>query len=426
MSFLLKNKFNILFGFSSILFFLLGLAFFDQEIIISIILFFVCVISLVLSKYKKELSFKTNSSLLYQYLKERWFPLVIFIVFCISMTGFSIYWYKKTFESLFHYLFLPVLFVVSAISFDKFGKFKHFPYISFFIGLMFQGFLSCGYSFSQTGIFGNESRNLFDFWSGKTYSATLLSMFFLGAMGICVSLLLIWKKKNKSVLIVSSILIALMALMSALFQNRGFFVATLILLLIFLVFVWSRLYVVSIRKKRIFWIVVAALIFFFVLFIIAVSLNWFGLKDIFKNIPILNRFIIGGSDSERTRIYFDFFKNMFLYPFGGMNVNSEATGVVFVHNVWLDVHVIGGFIPMICFILITILIFRLILIRPKTLINKENHLILSGVFVGLCALFLFEPIINGSAYIFTSFFYLYGYVIHYWFRLRKRAKHVKW
>lgn len=140
--------------------------------------------------------------------------------------------------------------------------------------------------------------------------------------------------------------------------------------------------------------------------------NTGGLQDIVSKIPILDRFLSGGSDSMRIEIYKSFFINFWKYPLGGLSLSGDLfngfSSTQYAHNVWLDVYGIAGIIPFVCFTYLTIIAFTAITIFIRSRDSTFQGITLIVAFVGLCAVFLFEPVIQSDPYVFALFFMFCG------------------
>ena len=202
--------------------------------------------------------------------------------------------------------------------------------------------------------------------------------------------------------------------------NRSFLLiapVTLIVLLFFLSFKSENR-----KTRKAFFTFLLILVAFAVIGSIFYIYNLAGFRDLLLKIPAFSRFA-DKTGSGRSYQYDIFFREWLNYPFGGMTAAHlfELWGINFeLHNAFLQVYSIGGWLP---FILEgTLLLFWIYLIFA-TKITKANRIgvITSTSFsIAFFAICLFEPMITSEPFICSTFFLCAGYLYGEWARQRNR------
>lgn len=391
-----------------LLMFLFGLNFISTivcNIIIPITIFVYIVVDTIIFKRKQLTPFKiTKKHVLY---------IVVFSIFIFSFPIFSNlhnFSLNSLFKDFYHYAFIPFLFFITSFYFLKFYGIKNL--LLCFIFLIFGFFLfslGCfGNSYSINGIFSSTSRISTNLWNPEAQiSVTLLSIY---SAPFSIALIGFGFLAIKHRQLVNLILVIILSIFSiigcAALGNRSFFVILIVGILLITIFFLRSLF----KTKKSF-VVCACIVFGFLGFVgisfIFIKYNVFGLRKIADKIPVIKRFIEGGSDSNRWASYVNFFKNFYKKPFGGLAYSKliSENSFALVHNTWLDVYSLGGLIPFIAFATLTFLIIIKIISFRKTM-RQSYLLLLSTISISIMAGFLFEPVVYANPYLFGSFFML--------------------
>lgn len=164
---------------------------------------------------------------------------------------------------------------------------------------------------------------------------------------------------------------------------------------------------------------------FFFLLVAAEILIYFGLKDNFlgirvfaDKIPAIYRFI-DPTGSGRKQQYEAFFKDWLDYPRGGMFVAGLFGGQE-LHNSFLQVYTIGGWLPFVLEAFLLIFWLYLIFIIKVTKVNRVGVITSIAVSVAFFAICLFEPMITSEPFICSLFFLCAGYLFGEWTRQRNK------
>jgi O-antigen ligase len=175
-------------------------------------------------------------------------------------------------------------------------------------------------------------------------------------------------------------------------QNRGFFIAFLIIFLYLLIQTQIVLWKTnrSVFYKTI--IIFCAIVVLATLFLLT---NPFGLTEKLLSTSFVQRILSGGSDTERLRIYSEFFSNFWRFPFGGMSISSNVS-FTYVHNLWLDIYSEAGFLPFLSFLFVTI--FPLVLWFRNNPLSRKTFIPGSYV-LAVFSISFFEPVFQGNFYI---------------------------
>ena len=331
------------------------------------------------------------------------FSIFFFVFFCLT--------YKFEIKTIIQYLIGPFcLFVYGQSIATSDNKEKEiFNGLFFYVsGLSFLTIINVLYSGANMGFF-SSIRNFYYVWTpGITKSSTLFSIHadIIAAFSIGV---LFWKKTNRKwyYVLFSSIGLILSIYFSIVLSNRSFFITLIVALLVAILLSLKR-------NKKMFYPFFISIIFissFLLIWLLLIYSNVFGLGELALRVPLLQRFLMGGSNSLRLEIYKTFFMNFWKYPFGGLSTSgllmngSETTE--FVHNTFLDVYAESGLIP-------CILILYIFYASIRGFINilkcKDfNNDFLFIAFIGVLGGFLFEPVVISDPYIFGVFFIFCGY-----------------
>lgn len=302
--------------------------------------------------------------------------------------------------SIIKHLLVPVTFFVLTYGKEPNEVFKYL--FCYSMGLLSSAFLNIGRTISETGFtLQTDQRIYLYFFTGNSISATLFSLFSDISFAIAVVVLIHKKDKNKKWYHYSFAIISLFMCIHGLIllKNRSFVVVSILVLLLFL-FLHSKKKIIPLS------VLILLLVGYFI-----INFNVFDIAAKLYQIPFFSRFISGGSNSNRLKIYELFFQSFWKYPFGGMAGSSDFSHN-FVHNVFLDVYSMAGIFPFLSFMCISVL---LIFFAAKAIKNRPSfceYVIIMSLF-SMLLLFLFEPVLQADYYYFSLTFLFFGYFTRY-------------
>ena len=245
---------------------------------------------------------------------------------------------------LFYFIFLPLLGYQFAFQEEKKGS-KRLVFVLFLaaIGMFFSAFKVITVTFLLNGLHLGEGQPLFCSLSGKVMSRTGLSLYLMPAVGLAVAFLSSIRGLEKNHLfwmgvVLSLFVITFSVICSSLVGNRAFVVAFLILA------IFGILNECFHTKNDALKIITSSVCFAFLLAVFLLIMGF--VPDFLKSITVFERFLTGGSNSNRLEIYKSFFTHFYLYPFGGFH---QIVDEYYVHNFLLDIYNFGGIFPFVIF-----------------------------------------------------------------------------
>ncbi len=252
-----------------------------------------------------------------------------------------------------------------------------------------------------TGELINVSRNIEE--NGKLgRSATGYGMMFSAAIGGVGLLFADSKTMFQRYFRIVAILISVMALFGCIhLVNRTGIVLALLSLLVCL------LYNTIIRRKYSRGLILAALLSIGLLYAFS-SMEF--MQEVADSYSARNDGEYGiATSGGRTQLWLDATTHIINYPFGADRLQDSVGN--YAHNMWLDAGVIGGWIP---FVLIIVMTMRFLgsLYRMKN--NKQISQFAKMYIISLATVVLaqsaVEPVIQGSFQLFLFFFFLWAMV----------------
>lgn len=247
-------------------------------------------------------------------------------------------------------------------------------------------------------------RNMIDFWTGSTLSATGQAT--MACMIVAVASAFLFMSNAKSV---KAIMVAILA--SVLYYNlklagRTLFVLLGVALLVALVMKIVLSDSHAARTKLIMGTVCAAL-----MIIVLFSTNAFHVQDTIQESNFYDRFYgenaMELSEDGRLSKKVQYLSVMLNYPFGGGNIHEQIG--TYAHDIILDTYDEGGLFAMIAILLIlTDVICKCArVIRGKRITDDCKTLIATSLTVIMLE-FMIEPVLEGMPWLMASFCVLYG------------------
>lgn len=328
----------------------------------------------------------------------------------VALFGFSYAVFSSIFSADFSFLlfckrlvyaFLMPVLITLVLSRDGFDFPKvFFLFASGALGLAIQGILLFVSSYFYLGSdFAGSS--LMSFFENGPIARTGLQLMVFPAVSISFAFFLNIKKCRDSKAFLALCLFFfvydLFVLVSGItVQNRAIYVAAVLQLIFFLVVVILRKANPKVRAVIISTIAVLSLI------VIGLIFGILPLPDFLTQIPLFDRFLNGGSNSLRIKLYVGFFENFWKKPFGGLNNILATIDSPYVHNFILDLYTYGGIIPFVLFVLMLSCF-----VRDMAKISKRNYQIWPFILMmasGIFFLGMFEPLFqaNGVYFILVS------------------------
>ena len=258
---------------------------------------------------------------------------------------------------------------------------------------------------------GGGDRNIVDFWTKDTSSATCNAAMFCFGIGIIPALF--FSKSGVIGKTFATVNLAVFVAFALMLAGRTFF------LLFAIVFGATLLFAAIVSKNRkkalrILWITALvcgaiALLYF---------LNAFGIKDAFENSNFYERFfgkwamdITEDGRLERKRMYFE---NMFNWEnMWGGGALREAANNKYAHELYLDILSDAGIIA---YILVVVFVFSRTVRAVRFAASRKSKSldllssIIFGLFLSMNIEFFIEPIVQGVPWLFPTFCLFCGMV----------------
>lgn len=164
----------------------------------------------------------------------------------------------------------------------------------------------------------------------------------------------------------------------------------------------------KVQNKSLLYILFSVYFALIILFILV----FFGVIPIPENLLkfyVVQRFLNGGSNSDRMNLYKYFFQNFWRYPFGGMYNNLGR----YLHNFYLDIYNFSGVVPFLLFsffLIVFALDSRKVLNDKYFSVESETTRYVLWIFVGLFTLGMIEPLFQTDNVVCGIVFFCFGYM----------------
>lgn len=312
------------------------------------------------------------------------FSILYFVFLTINSKNFSLY-------NIVYFIALPITYSYSTYQQRNNAAMLKLSIIAPAFGLGLCAFISILYTLFFTGQDMSQGV-IYYFWTGGTGARTGLQILLVPLVGTFFGYLVTFDKKNKlSVLLffALSLYLVLTIYFSLEISNRAIFV---VIMLLFVVLFIRGLLAIKQTKIKI------ALLFLFSIvcgLLFGVYIGIIPLPDFLANIPVISRFLSGGSNEARIELYLRFFELAPRYLFGGMD--SELT---YVHNFVLDIYTYAGIVPFLLFVVCLAFFFLdLSTFRLKTTERMKTAKFTLFVFLSVFLLGMFEPIATARPFV---------------------------
>ena len=318
---------------------------------------------------------------------------IVLVLFCFSFFAFSfISGEDRTVRNLLYnfcyYVFMPV--VLSAVFFQRSHdrNAKKAAIWSIATGFAVGGWLLIVSTYLYAG--NDFDSVIVSFWDNRSISRTGIQLYFVPLFALSFSWFLNVKRCNG--LRYWFVFVALMLYDAFVFYysleigNRAIFVSIAAVIVFFFLLLVSKLRSTKIK------LAIIVICILMILLIVGMTLGILPMPDFLANIPVIKRFLAGGSNSQRVKLYMQFFANFWRYPFGG---TYHAIDDRYVHNFILDIYTFGGIIPF--FLFLVLLVWYLCGLKSA---EAKYTLGYDGLFlfVGIFAIGMFEPLFEANAF----------------------------
>lgn len=260
------------------------------------------------------------------------------------------------------------------------------------IGFFLHSLLTIYETIKYEGLHFNEHL-VHSFWvKGGLFLRNGLSFYQLPLLALLIPMVIFPTKYRRPWVIASAVLLFLFCVWAeATVGNRAIFVVWALLALF-----WGVVFFFVLKKVKyriIYCSIVAVL-----LAVLVVSMLGYGpLGPYLSSINVIERFIRGGSNNTRIKLYVIFFQNFIYYPFGGMNALFGNDG--YVHNLLLDFYTFGGILPFMCAIaFFARFIEQVVWAKQNKMFSNIRYIAIISVVCSIYAIGLFEPIYQASRY----------------------------
>lgn len=342
---------------------------------------------------------------------------IVLILFCVSYACFYFLAGEgKTISDLFYIVFysccLPLSIAICIFQRSRDLISKRFLVWSLCIGLAVGAWLLVLATYLYAG--NDLDSIMVGFWNDTPIARTGIQVYMIPLFALSFSYFINNRVRRLSFLWITVFLFLILydlfvVYFSLEIGNRAIFIAFGAVIVLFLIKIINKIHD---KKIRFF-----ALSVFLILGVLIIGM-FFGLIPIpsfLANIPTIKRFLDGGSNDQRFKLYVQFFNNCLQYPLGG---TFHAIEDRFVHNFFLDIYNFAGIIPFLLFGgLLVMYISGISKPMPYYCLRSENVFL----FVGLFVLGMFEPLFQANMFSISVFCVLFEEVFANYdvFRLKK-------
>ena len=250
---------------------------------------------------------------------------------------------------------------------------------------------------------GNDRWHIVDFFVGERAATNL------GALNTVIFSLLpaLILERNKRIKIIGLICFAISVVYSFILGTRTqLYLLAIVLILSLLLYLFNR-YRGKLSVKTILKVVFGIALLIGIAYIVYTQ-NYFGIQTKILHSNLAYRYIdidTAGSDSYRMRLLKQGLSDLWVYPTG------RNHSVSYFHNYWLDIGRVGGIIPFILSVLITIIsILHMWKVFRYRQIESTIRFGLFGIYLGVFLNYMMEPIMDGYLHLVYRFLFINGMV----------------
>ena len=283
------------------------------------------------------------------------------------------------------------------------------------VGMCFHGLANYVYNIVQ-GV-SMFSATKVDVWTGEGAAATGQAAHFTMFLGCLFWLVIVQKRKW---IRVTSIGVFLCALLYAIqLGSRSFIVLCLLT-----AFTGIGVYIMRKGKSKQKIRLLLALCFLVAIIAVVYITDMWGLRTYIEGGYMVRRAAKGQSlgkifTDTRITLKIEYFKRLFVYPWGGGKVSSEIVGSYeytggYAHDLWLDMFDEAGILALVALVIYTIAsIYRIVAVRNDSRVLPDEKIALVCYAITVFAQFCVEPIWQGSPMLFLSFVLIDGMMAKY-------------
>lgn len=251
-----------------------------------------------------------------------------------------------------------------------------------------------------TTSFSATNRYAVNFWTGSIITATLQGTYFVFASALSVSWLL-HGLLSKKVLAVAIMGLTIWNCMQTASRTPLYLLGMILVCSIVL-----NEYIETGRKGVLTFFLKATLILGAVIgfAFVAYQNDLLGMRTFFESSFLGKR--LAGIDEEgamsRRELWLDAIKNISIYPFG------VAVREHYAHNLWLDIGLNGGVMPMLFVFCYSCMSYKTMLQVCKQGVKKPMRVMVYLIYFATAVSFMLEPILQGVPYTFCCFVIMNG------------------
>ena len=335
-------------------------------------------------------------------------PLILVILFVISYVIPIYIFATPLFQSNLLYSGILILLIEMFECFPDKKKFVIRMTGSYVLGLFSAFILIIIRTYWEQGA-SFDGDALTSMWTGEMIARTGISLYEIAIVGSSFAVLFT-KNEFRKWYTIPLLVLAIVgcSYITAKVGNRSFILAITILLLAMFIFN------IFVSKKKILWGILTGITFTLLVGgIVVINLyqkGYLPILDSLKNIKIIARILETDFDGGRIKLWSDFFKDFYKYPFGGLILTLDRP---YVHNIFLDFYAYSGAIPFLLFlgffVFLLIYLFRYSNRSDKSLFKK--NLLFSIVFA-IISLSMIEPMYQANPNSCAPLFFVFLFVRH--------------
>lgn len=329
----------------------------------------------------------------------------VFILLCLFAVSFYAFSYKLGFYSVMGFCCPMAYYIGSNLRKNDSESIKEILYI-FALGMALHIVMNVFYELSIRGWekLLNSSAH-YDVWTRDKMSSTVTATNLMYLIGC--SYYLIFYERSKLIKIISGILFVISMAYCLIIGRRTSVLAFIMIFVLSIIF--EKIHNPDNRNinKR-FFMFIGAVLLLSAVFIVMFILNKNGVKTIFDNVYIVDKFKQSIFDENRIAIYKNAISLLPNYLWGGQHI-SNAIGIQ-IHELWLDVYDYAGIVPYLLLLAYTYFYVRDIYKVYKKDIKVEYKVLFLAVYLIIAVQMFLEPAMTGIS-LFVMISIIYGTMV---------------
>ena len=335
-------------------------------------------------------------------------PTILVIIFVISYVVPIYVFTKPLFESNLLYSGILILFIQLFECFPDKKKFVIGMTGSYVLGLFAAFILIVIRTYWEQGA-SFDGDALTSMWTGEMVARTGLSLYGISAIGISFAILFTKNRFRKWYIIPLLVFVIVgCSFVSIKVGNRSFILTIAVLLLSMFIFN------LCVSQKKVLWGILSGVtltgLVGGITVIVLYQKGYLPFLDSLKNIKIIARILETDFDGGRIKLWSDFFKDFYKYPFGGLILTLDRP---YVHNIFLDFYAYAGAIPFLLFlgflVFLLIYLFKYSKRSDKSLFEKN---LLFSIIFAIISLSMIEPMYQANSNSCAPLFFVFLFVRH--------------